>query len=224
MGAWSVRWVILEGVDPEQQREVLARCARRRFRKGDTLFHEGDPGTTLHLLDKGRVAIRVTTPMGDAATLTVLGPGDVFGEQALLQPDGERTASAVALEAVETLTLAARDFADLRTRFPAVERILVTILAAQVRRLSQHLSEALYLPADKRVLRRLLELCGVYGTDGTSVPVVVPLTQDDLASMAGTTRPTANRVLQDAVDAGFVALGRARIEVLDRERLARRAR
>jgi CRP/FNR family cyclic AMP-dependent transcriptional regulator len=222
-----MRWVILEGIDPEQQREVLARCVRRRFRKGDSLFHEGDPGTTLHLLDEGRVAIRVTTPMGDTATLTVLGPGDVFGEQALLQPDGARTASAVALEAVETLTLAARDFADLRTRFPAVERILVSILAAQVRRLSQHLSEALYLPADKRVLRRLLELCSVYGADsvdGATGPVVVPLTQDDLASMAGTTRPTANRVLQEAVDAGYVALGRARIEVLDPEHLARRAR
>ena len=89
--------------------------------------------------------------------------------------------------------------------------------AAEVRRLSQRLAEALYDNADKRVIRRLLDLDDIYNG-------VIPLTQDDLATMAGTTRPTANRVLQGLVGAGLVALSRGRFQVLDRAELVHRAR
>lgn len=221
-----MEWEILAGLPQEQQRELLSHCVRRKYRKGETVFHESDPGNALHLLAKGRVAIRITTPMGDTATLTVMGPGAVFGEQALLNDDVVRTATAVALEPVETMTLQRAEFDELRTKHPSVERFVVSILTGQVRRLSQSLIEALYLPADKRVLRRLVDLCEVYRVPGAdpAEPVSINLTQDDLASMAGTTRPTANRVLQEAVTNDFVALGRGRIEVTDPTALARRAR
>ena len=221
-----MEWEILAGLPAEQQRDLLTRCVRRRYRKGEIVFHESDPGNTLHLLAKGRVAIRITTPMGDTATLTVLGPGAVFGEQALLNDDVVRTATAVALEPVETMTLQRAEFDALRTTYPSVERFVVSILTGQVQRLSTSLIEALYLPADKRVLRRLVDLCEVYRTvgAGSDEPVSISLTQDDLASMAGTTRPTANRVLQEAVAGDFVALARGRIEVTNPALLARRAR
>jgi CRP/FNR family transcriptional regulator, cyclic AMP receptor protein len=222
-----VKWEILRGLSDDQQRAVLAMCSRHKYKKGETLFHEGDPGRSLHLLDKGRVAVRVSTPMGEIATLAVLRAGEVFGEQALIADDELRTASAIALEPVETLALLRRDFEDLRLQHPNVQQVLVEVLAAQVRRLSSGLLEALYLPADKRVLNRLIELCTVYETDPpipAGTPIVIPLTQDDLASMAGTTRPTTNRVLQEAVNAGFVALGRGHIDVTDRDQLRRKAR
>ena len=219
-------WAIFEELGVEVQRNVLSRCVRRRSKKGDTLFHEGDPGTTLHLLEKGRVAIRLTTPLGDTATLTVLSRGDTFGEQALLQRNSLRTASAIALEPTETLTMSAEMFDELRSAQPSVDRILVAILAAQVRRLSISLTEALYLPAEKRVLRRLIELGRVYRAADADPngPVTVAVTQEELASMAGTTRPTTNRVLQDTVAVGCIALGRGRIEILDGQRLAELAR
>ena len=194
---------------------------RRSYRKGETLFHEGDPGDQLFVLEKGRVAIRVTTTLGEVVTLTLLGPGDTFGEQALLDHGAHRTATAVALEPVETRTLSKNGFEDLRRRHPAVDRLLVTVLAAQVRRLSRSLLEALYLPVDRRVLRRLADLAGLY--DQGSRPVVIPLRQDDLASMVGTTRPTANRVLQQLVDDRLITLGRGRIEIDDPATLAARA-
>lgn len=221
-----VAWAILDELGPEEQRIVLSRCVRRRFKKGETLFHEGDPGSTLHLLDKGRVAVRVTTPLGDVATLTVLCHGDTFGEQALLQRNSLRTASVVALEATETLTMAADVFDELRDAQPSIDRILVAILAAQVRRLSTSLTEALYLPAEKRVLRRLVELGRVYRSadSGPNDPVNIAVTQEELASMAGTTRPTTNRVLQDAVANGCIALGRGRVEIIDGTRLAELSR
>jgi CRP-like cAMP-binding protein len=195
---------------------------RRSFRKGETLFHEGDPGDSLHLIEKGRVAVRPSTPMGEVVTLAILGPGESFGEQALLSPDAKRTASVVALEAVETRVLHRRDVDDLRATQPSIDRFLVEVLASQVRRLSQRVLEAMYYPADRRVVRRLADLAELY--DEGDSPTVIGLRQDDLATMAGTTRSTTNRVLQQLVEAGVITLRRGRLEVHDVAALRQRAR
>ena len=81
----------------------------------------------------------------------------------------------------------ARRRGELRTSHPAVDRLLIDVLAQRVRRLSDQLVEALYSPVEARVARRLLHAAERWGgaIDGT----VVPLTQEDLAGMAGTTRP-----------------------------------
>lgn len=212
---------LLDQLDPDDRRTVLAKMPRRRFRKGDTLFHEGDPGDTLHVIEAGHVAIRVSTPLGDVVTLTVLGPRDSFGEQALLE-QRVRTASAVALDQVETRTLHRKDFDLLRATSPAVERFLIQALAAQVRRLSGHLLDALHVPADQRVVRRLAEAAELYARGGDEI--VLDLKQDDLASMAGTTRPTANQVLKQLEAEGIVRLARGQITVTGLDGLRRRAR
>lgn len=217
-----MEWELLADLDDDERRAVLARATRRRYRKGDTLFHEGDPGDTLHLLAKGRTAVRVSTPLGELATLTVLGPGATFGELALVFPDSRRTATVVALEPVETLTIAARDFDELCRQHPAVQRTLIVALAGDVRRLSTQMLDALYLPADRRVLRRLATLTHLYADHPESISI--PLTQEDVATMAGTTRPTVNRILQGLTEAGIVTLARGRITITDPEELARRAR
>jgi CRP-like cAMP-binding protein len=212
----------LLGALPEvERRAVRALMARRSYRRDEPLFHEGDPGDQLFTIERGRVAVRVTTRSGDVATLNVLGPGDTFGEQALLDPSALRTAGVVALEPVEVRTLHRAQFDELRRRHPGVDRLLVDVLAAQVRRLSAGLLDALYLPVDKRVVRRLAELAPLYDTGDR--PVVIRLRQDDIASMAGTTRPTTNRVLQRLVDEGVIALGRGRIDIHDLDTLVRRA-
>jgi CRP/FNR family transcriptional regulator, cyclic AMP receptor protein len=209
-----VEWKLLAGIPDGDQQRVLESARRRRFDKGDVLFHEGDPGSSLYLLESGRVAIRITTPSGELTTLTVVGPGGAFGEMALLRRSGTRSATAVALEEVSALLLEREVFLRLCVDYPLVERLLVALLAARVERLSVHLMEALYLGVEKRVLRRLLELCRVYGTPGAST-VVLPLTQQDLAGLAGTTRPTVNTQLRQLQQVGTVALSRGRIEVID---------
>jgi len=214
----SMEFELLADLGDEERRALLSTAVRRRFKRGEVVFHEGDLGDTFHLIAKGRVAVRVGTPSGDVATLTVLGTGDGFGEQAILDVDSRRTATVVALEATETLALTKAAFDELRTQHAAVANVLVTHLANRVRVLSSLLTEALYLSAEKRVMRRVLELDELYGG------AAVPLTQEDVATMAGTARPTANRVLQAAADAGLLALRRGQLEVLDREGLARRSR
>ena len=212
-----MQWRILEGLPEEEAQRLLSRTRRRRFARGEILFHEGDPGTTVHLVAKGRIAVRVTTPMGEVATVELVLPGDVVGELALLSAEGLRGASAVALEPTETLALDKETFIALRRDDPLVSDFLVQLLAARVRRLTHRLLEALYLPADVRLLRRLLELADVYGD-------VIPLIQEDLAGLAGTTRATVNRVLRRELARGTLELTRGRVTVIDRESLARRSR
>jgi CRP/FNR family transcriptional regulator, cyclic AMP receptor protein len=216
-----VDWPLLDGIPEEPRRRVLAAGRLRRFARGEVIFHEADPGDSLHLLAKGRVAIRVTTPVGEVATLAVLGPGDFFGELALLGP-GSRTATVVALEKVETVSIHRDVFETLKSEHPSVETFLTGVLGTQVRRLSGQVLEALFVPADKRVLRRLWELAKQYG-DGVE-GTLIPLTQEDLASVAGTSRATVNRVLGQATDAGFVEVSRGKITVVDPAMLEKRAR
>lgn len=202
---------------------MLSTARRRRYGRREILFHEGDPGDTLHLIDSGRVAVRITTPLGDVATLAVLGPGDVMGELALVGGGGRRSATAMTLEKTETLALHRDEFEELRGKHPSVQALLVAALAAQVDRLSGLLVEALYVPADKRVTRRLVGLSEVYA-EGSSDEVDIAVTQEDLASLAGTSRATANRVVGELEQAGALAVSRGRITVVDAAVLARRAR
>jgi CRP-like cAMP-binding protein len=171
----------------------------------------------MHVVNKGRVMVRISTPSGDEASLTVVGPGQSVGEQSLLLEDGKRSASAVALEAAETFFLSKAAFFALREAEPTFDRILLRLLAARVLRLTDQLIEALYVPATTRVIRRIADAASLYG-DGT-----IPLTQEEVASMAGTTRPTVNRVLRAAQDSRAVDLARGRIKVLDLELLRRLA-
>jgi len=213
-----VEYALLQGLGEDDRRAVLSAAVRRRFKRGEVVFHEGEPGDTFHHIAKGRVAIRVSTPSGEVATLRVLGPGDLFGEHCLLDERSRRSATVVALEPVETLALTRDQFESLRAEHASVDDILIRHLATQVRRLSDQVAESLYVSADKRVLRRLLEVETMWGGG------VVPLTQEELATMAGTARPTANRVLQTAAADGLVSLGRGKVQVLDRARLEKRAR
>jgi len=208
----------LLGLEDPVRREVLAVAAWRRFDRGVVLFHEAEAGGSLYVLMRGRVAIRVTTPDGDTATLNVIGPGAAFGELSLLDPATPRTATVQAIEPVQTLVLQRADFERLRRSYPSVDRLLVEYLAAQVRRLSDRLTEALCFEARTRVLRRLLDLLAVFDSGP------VPVTQEEISTMAGTTRPTVNRVMQDLAEAGIIELGRGRFSVVDPAALARAAR
>jgi CRP/FNR family cyclic AMP-dependent transcriptional regulator len=212
-----MEYPLLASLTPEDRRSVLSTARRRRFAAGEVIVHEGDPGDAFHLIAKGRVGVRVTTPGGSVVLVNVHGRGSAVGEQALIDRAARRSATITALEPTETLSLSREAFDDLRRRHPGVDRLLIEVLSAEVRRLTNRLAEALYESAETRVLRRLVDLDAIYEGD-------IPLTQDSVASMAGTTRPTANGVLRTLVTEGVLVLRRGRIEVLDRAALIARAR
>ncbi len=214
-------WPVLAPVPAEDRRRLVARLRRRAYRRDEVIFHQGDPADTLHLIAAGHVSVRVTLPGGEFVVVVIFGPGDAFGELALVGGPRPRGATVIALEPCETLSLGRDQFERLRASYPGVDRFLVELLSARVQRLNGQLLEALYVPAERRVLRRLLDLCQLYGGDGQHV--IIPVTQEMLASLAGTTRPTANQVLGRLSASRLVEVSRGQIAVLNRGELHRRA-
>ncbi|WP_076261929.1 Crp/Fnr family transcriptional regulator [Intrasporangium flavum] len=207
---------LLADLGPEERRAVLARMRRRTFAAGEIVCHEGDPADTVHFVVEGRVMAWRASESGDVHAYTVMGPGQTFGELAMIRRDGRRTATVEAIEPTVTMTLAYVEFERLCASHPEVNRLLLRLLAARVTRLTDALMEALHQPAEQRVVRRLAGLCDVYSASShDAVSVTVPLNQSGLAELAGVTRPTANRVLRHLEAEGVVELLRGRIAVLD---------
>ena len=202
----------------EDVRSGAVRGKQRTFVKGEVVFHEGDLGDTLHLIVDGLFAVRIATPAGRHVIINILGPGDVVGEFAVFSAEGKRTSDVSAIVAGTTLTIDRGQLRKaLRIRPELVEDLLATIVGkAEITQ--QRLADLLSIPADLRVLRAVLLLAGM-----GSPEVAIPLTQNDLANFAATTRPTANRVLREEAKRGTVQLVRGRVTVLDPVRLARRA-
>jgi CRP/FNR family transcriptional regulator, cyclic AMP receptor protein len=203
-------------------REALVRAGRpREFRPGEVVFHQGDPCDSLFLLRRGRVSVHVLTPDGDDVTIGLIAAPDAFGEVGLIRPDHHHTATVVALDDVHVLSVLATRFHDLRVDHPDLTDWLLLTLTQRLERMSALLADALFVDAEHRVARRLLDCRCSFGVDGAEP---LPLTQDDLAAMAGVSRPTANRVLRHLEDLGVVHLGRRHITIADLETLARAAR
>jgi len=214
----SVDWPLLRSLSATERTELLALARARSFARHDVLCSAGDRAEALHLVASGRLAVSVSLPSGATAMLSVLGAGDYFGELALMRTSTRRTATIRALEPAITLAIGGAAFRRLCEQRPRVERALTTLLADQVDSLSRHLLEALYEGLDARVNRRLAELAHTYG-NGDAV-VVLPLTQAQLAELAGGTRPTVNQILRRLEARGVIALGRGRVTVLDATALA----
>jgi CRP/FNR family transcriptional regulator, cyclic AMP receptor protein len=214
-------WPVLASVPAEDRHRLVATLRRRAYRRDEVIFHQGDPADTLHLVAAGHVSVRVTLTGGEFVIVALFGPGDAFGETALVGGPRPRGGTVIALDPCETLSLSRDQFERLRASYPGVNRFLVELLSARVDRLNRQLLEALYVPAERRVLRRLLDLCQMYGGDGQHI--VIPVTQETLASLAGTTRPTANQVLGRLAARHLVEVSRGQIAVLNRGELHRRA-
>lgn len=236
-GAWEdggedVEWQLLRKLTDADRRAVLSRARRRTFARGEVLFHEGDPADSIHFIAEGRVMARRATAEGDSVAFRVIGRGRVLGDVAISSTDARRSSTIVALERTTTLSLSFAEFRELAQVHPSLEHELAVLLAARVKRLSDRLVDALFVPSDRRVVSRLMELCDEYAEDageagdagGRPGAVLIPLTQTDLAELAGATRPTANRVLQSLSNDGLVQLSRGRISVVDPSALRLRVR
>ncbi len=204
------------GLDAPGLERVAAGTRSRRYRRGEVIFHVGDPGDALFIIVTGQVKISVPSETGEEAILATLGPGDVFGELALL--DGApRSATATALVAMEAVVLPRDRFRDLVATEPAVRDALLASLAAELRRLTNHVEELHFLDMTGRLAARLVRLASESGKPGPGgeVRLLPSLTQADLASMVGCTRQSVNKLLGQFADDGLVRLERDGIVIID---------
>jgi CRP/FNR family transcriptional regulator/CRP/FNR family cyclic AMP-dependent transcriptional regulator len=186
----------------------------RGYRRGEILFHKDDPGTSLFLVRTGRIKISVFSSEGKEAVFTVHGPGDVFGELALL--DGApRSATATALEPSRLLTVDRAAFVAFLRDQPDAALILLGDLAARVRRLSSQVEDLMFLDIPGRLARTLLRLGEQYGKKSArGVEIDLQITQTELGGMVGATRVSVNRLLHWFAERGLIAIDERRIVLL----------
>ena len=223
MARQALRGCGLFGNADERVLDALAAALRvRRFRKGETIFHQGDPGDALFIMASGSVKVVLPSDEGaEPAIVAVLGPGEFFGELAIL--DGApHSATIVALEPTETLVLHRDAFLALIDNEPELRRALLASLATEIRRLTGHVEDLHFLDLPGRLSSRILRLtvdCEPE-SDG-SVRISWPYTQSELAGMIGGSRQSVNRLLADLTDEGLVRMERDVLVVTDRDKLAR---
>lgn len=201
------RSLLLHGLSGEELDQVAGVLRPRRYRQDAVVFHLDDPGEELHVVVQGHLKVVVPGEAGDEAVLTIVGPGDLFGEMALLD-GGPRSATLVALEPVETYALRRQDFVQLLRTSPAIVEALLATLAKTIRRLTEEVTDLMFLDIRGRLAKKLLELAEAQGRPaGDGIEIAVALTQEELASMIGATRPRVNRLLGFFEDQG--AIGRS---------------
>jgi CRP/FNR family transcriptional regulator, cyclic AMP receptor protein len=213
---------LFAGLDASKMDLVIGAMRSRRFRRGEVIFHGGDPGDSLFIVASGSVKIMVDPEDGsEPAILTTVGAGGFFGELALL--DGRaRSATAVAVDRVETLVLRRDAFDRLIDEEPAISRALLAALAGEIRRLTDQFEDLHVLDLPGRLARHLLRQVV---PDGQPVPVGEvrqpwPYTQGELAGMIGGSRQSVNRLLADFVAKGLLRFEGDYLFIPDSRRLA----
>lgn len=199
---------------------VATSLRTRRFRRNEVVFHAGDPGDSLFIVESGSVKIVLASSEGEEAIIATLRRGDFFGELAVL--DGaERSATAVAFEPTELYALSRGPFLELVDTQPGLRAALLTSLAAELRRLTHHVEELHFLDLPGRLAMRLVELAREADPSGRDVHLPWHYTQSDLASMIGGSRQSVNRLLSGLSDEGLLRIERDAIVIPDVEALAR---
>ena len=215
---------LLRGVAPEALDQLARRLRRRSYHRGEVIFHQGDPGDTMHLVRGGRVKVVIPSESGDEAVLAILGPADCFGELAIID-GGPRSASVVAMEQVETLMLGRQDFLSFfRSNMSAAEQLVVN-MARIIRRVNEDVADLAFLDLPGRLAKKLLDLADSHGEPidgGKGVEITVPLTQEELAGMIGATRPSVNKVLGWYEDQGAIQRRGRKIAILKPDMLRQR--
>ena len=199
----------------EDELERFSRVAvPRSFPAGTRVFHEGDRSDACYIVREGSFRVTREHSDGRAITLATLGPGEVFGELAML--DGDlRSASAEALSDGELLALPATDVKGLLARHPEISVKLVAALVRRLRAANERISRQSFQTVPSRVAGVLSQLASETPLSGEGGELTIRMNQADLAQLAGTSRESVSRFLADLERAGVVRCGRGRVTILD---------
>jgi len=200
---------------PDGELEALANgLGKRTFGKGMIIFHGGSLGQTLYIIESGLVRIFSLSESGQELTFNVYGPGEIFGEMALL--DGRpRSAGALCMERTVTYTLHRDVFGRCLEQTPALVHGVIELLIARLRYTTIHLESLAFLDVYGRVASKLLELGERYGRQRDGVEIGLRLTQSEVATWLAVSRESVNKVLSSFRDQGLIAVNGQEITILD---------
>ena len=215
---------LFSALDDEAALSLQKSMVPASVKKGKILFTEGDPGDRLYVILSGKIKLSHASGDGRESLLAVLGSGEMFGELSLFDP-GPRTSTAIAITDAEVLGLGHSDLLPWLTDRPEVAQSLLQSLAHRLRKTNEVLSDLVFADVPGRVAKALLELGEKFGTPSVNgLSVHHDLTQEELAQLVGASRETVNKALADFAGRGWIRLETRSVELLDAERLARRAR
>ena len=208
----------------DQERAALAeRSTRRRYRKGATVFWEGDPSDVVIVIVSGLLKLSRFTPDGREALLALAGPGELVGELSAI--DGEpRSATAVAISAVEAFGLPGEAFTRFVEEHPRVSVVLLRTITRRLREADRRQTSLGTADVLARVSGLLLELADGFGQPaGDEVRVPLPISQTELASWVGSSREAVVKALRTLRSQGCIETARGEVRIQDADRLAKYA-
>jgi CRP/FNR family transcriptional regulator/CRP/FNR family cyclic AMP-dependent transcriptional regulator len=215
---------LFEGVTAAELETLRGAVRMRSFGKDSHVFREGDPGSHLYLIKSGQVKILRVAAGGGEIVFAVVGAGEIFGELSLFEPDGERSADAVALEPTECALLARDPVLAFLLEHPLLLLRMLTSLVGYIQRKDRAMAEVAFLDIPGRIAQRLVDLAESRGERvGEGVVIRIPLSQRTLAGMVGASRENVNRALHRFVEIGYISQARGTITVLKPTELRKRA-
>jgi CRP/FNR family transcriptional regulator, cyclic AMP receptor protein len=217
--ATLARVPLFAGMRPEEIGRIAAITRRRRYPKSTAVVWQGDPGTTMYVIESGRVKVVISSPRGQENILKLLGQYEFFGDIAMF--DGQpRTADVVTLEESRLLVIERDALVVLIKESPGLALGLLAALAGRLRYDVDLLQDAAFLDGLGRLAKLLLQFAGALDPS-VNDPVTIPrrLVQADIASLIGSTRESVNRWLGYFERQGFIRQHKSGITILRTDEL-----
>ncbi len=217
------RTQLFSGLDEASLTRLAERSIERSYRKGQIVFHQGDPGESLFVVVEGLVKVFVTSEEGDEMVLVTLASPEIFGELSLID-GGSRSASAQTLERTSLLSLTRTTLVGIMRENPALSEALLHSLGGVVRRLTEQAADLVFLDLHGRVAKLLLALAEERGErSGDEVLLDLHMTQSDVAGMVGGSRQSVNQILRSFERRGYLEFHGRQVVIKRPELLRRRA-
>jgi CRP-like cAMP-binding protein len=214
------RHFLLGKLEPGEIDTLATRARVESYRAGQEIFAKGSPGRTIIAVLQGSVKIVSLSPTGKEVVLNVIHAGEFFGEIAVID-GGERSAGAAAMQYCELLIIDRRDVLPMFERHPEIWMTLTQLLCRRLRRASEQVEDVLFRSLEARLAKALLQLMEDAKRAEPRPEVVLHLSQNDLAMIAGGSRESVNKLLQAWQRKGWIALGRGSIVIRDTAALER---
>jgi CRP-like cAMP-binding protein len=204
------RHELLRQFDPQALRALIDHATVKTHDERGILFNQGEAGQAVFVVVHGYLKLSTLTASGREVVLDVVGPGDVFGELAVLT-DRPRAGTAVALAPCALFVLDGRAFADALARSPQAMFWMIRLLGRRVTKTTEQMTDGLDLPAPVRLAKALLELSALRSRSvKEGLRIELALSQRELGGMTGLIRESINKHLGSWRDAGWLSLsGRA---------------
>ncbi|MCI3926838.1 Crp/Fnr family transcriptional regulator [Paenibacillus sp. TRM 82003] len=210
---------LFQDLSEEELSSLVPLFQEKKWNRGKLLFMEGDPGDQLFIVRSGVVKI-YRFDDDKEVILALFGPGDFFGEMALIQPALNRSATAETLESCLIYTMKRSVFYDYMERHPRIAIKLLEVAVQRLRTANDQIYNLTFLDVRSRIIRSILRLAEERGVPlGNGILVDIRMTHQQLASFAGTARESATKVLQELSEEGLIVVEKKKIYLADQQKL-----